>query len=76
MTKVTVKYIYGEKIDERDNEVGVLLGDKVLVTGGGIGLYNATQTEEQGVVVVDLDNNAEEHLHKQPDMLIELLSAV
>ncbi|MEK5107223.1 hypothetical protein MHI57_10765 [Cytobacillus sp. FSL K6-0129] len=77
MKKVTVKYIYGGKIDERDSEVGILLGNKVLVTGGGeIGLYDVTLTEDEGVVIIDLDNNAVQHLHKQPDMLINLLSAV
>ncbi|MGP9043147.1 hypothetical protein [Cytobacillus kochii] len=78
MKKVTVQYLFGGEISEVDNEEGILFPNgKVFVAGNGeLGLYEAQLTDEQGVVLVDLDRAGDEYMREDPSVLIDLLSAV
>lgn len=73
MKKVAVQYLFEGVINQRDNEPGVLFGDKVLVTEEGFGLYQAVKTDNPNVVIVDLDVNATDHLAENPTLLIDLI---
>ncbi|WP_427036622.1 hypothetical protein [Cytobacillus pseudoceanisediminis] len=73
MKKVTVQYRFENVINPRDNEPGVLFGDKVLVTEEGFGLYQAIKTDNPNVVIVDLDENVTDHLAENPTFLIDLI---
>ncbi|AND39596.1 hypothetical protein [Cytobacillus oceanisediminis] len=73
MKKITVQYLFEGVINQRDNESGVLFGDKVLVTEEGFGLYQAVKTDNPDVVIVDLDVNATDHLAENPTLLIDLI---
>ncbi|MCA1027830.1 hypothetical protein LCM23_17180 [Cytobacillus kochii] len=78
MKKVIVQYVYGGKVDKRDNEAGILFPNgKVFVAGNSeIGLYNAIISDKQGVVTVDLDNGGEEYMRHDPEVLIDLLAEI
>lgn len=73
MKKVTVQYKFENVINPRDNEPGVLLGDKVLVTAEGFGLYQAVKTDNPDVVIVNLDVNATDFLADKPALLVDLI---
>jgi len=75
MKKVTVQYVFEGVIDPRENEVGILLGDKVLVTGGQVSVYNASATADPNVVVVNLDADSTDFMYENPKLLIDLLVA-
>ncbi|MEC1157569.1 hypothetical protein [Cytobacillus horneckiae] len=78
MTKVTVRYIFEGVTSEADNESGILFPNgKVFVAGNGeLGLYEAQLTDEQGVVLVDLDKAGDEYMREDPSVLIDLMAAV
>lgn len=78
MEKVIVQYVYGGQIDKMDNEAGILFPNgKVFVAGNGeLGLYEAQLTDEQGVVLVDLDSAGDEYMRDDPTVLIDLMAAV
>lgn len=78
MRKVTVQYLFGGVICEAENEDGILFPNgKVFVAGGGeVGLYNAQETSEQGVVTVDLDSAGDEYMRDDPTVLIDLMAAI
>lgn len=75
MKKVTVQYVYEGKIDPRDNEVGVLIGDKVLVTDGQVSVFKAAATADPNVYTVNLDEDCTDLMHVNPSLLIDLLVA-
>ena len=57
---VTVKFLFEGEIRESENEMGLLIGDKVLLNGGQVSLYNAQKTEFPDTYVVDLDNDGQD----------------
>lgn len=70
MRKVTVQYVFEGKIDPRDNEVGVLIGDKVLVTDGQVSVFKAAATADPNVYTVNLDEDVPENLSLLIDLLV------
>ncbi|WP_057766088.1 hypothetical protein [Cytobacillus praedii] len=75
MRKVTVQYVFEGKIDPNENEVGVLFGDKVLVTGGQVSVYKAAATADPNVYTVNLDADSTDYMYVNPSLLIDLLVA-
>jgi hypothetical protein len=70
---VTVDFRYEGIIIENEREMGVLFGDKVLVTGNGeIGLYKAQATAMADLYLVDLDQDDRDYLVSS-EMLLDLV---
>ncbi|WP_071460757.1 hypothetical protein [Bacillus massilinigeriensis] len=74
MEKVTAMYVFEGKSFDSENEKGVLVGDKVLVSDNdGTRLYECQQTKDPSKVVVNLDVNDTNYLNGRPDMLLDLI---
>ncbi|WP_394136895.1 hypothetical protein [Cytobacillus oceanisediminis] len=73
MKKVTVQFVFDGVIRPQENLQGVLFGDKVLIAGGEVGLYQAVKTDNPDEVIVDLVANDTDYLSENPALLIELI---
>jgi len=74
---VTVKYIFEGKQLDRENEPGVLLpNNRVFVTKDFMSIYDAIETDDPNLYIVDLDVNPKDYFAEQGnDFLINLIVA-
>ncbi|PEL06735.1 hypothetical protein [Bacillus sp. AFS017336] len=74
---VVVEYRYEDHFREEENEIGVYCVEAgvVIVADaiGGVAIYHAHPSPTEGAVVVDLDNDGEDHLSDNPELLINLI---
>ncbi len=74
MVKVTVKCKYEGRMDEETMEGILLPSGKVFVANWeGCGLYQATETAEPGVVLIDLDENGTDYMANNPTVILDEL---
>ncbi|KAB2332925.1 hypothetical protein [Bacillus mesophilum] len=71
---VVVKYLFEGTINERENERGVLVGDKVFVHDDETGaqLLSVAKADKPNEVLVDLDADATNYL-TGPEQVIDLM---
>lgn len=77
MKKVIVTYLFDGIIRESENETGILFPNgKVFVEKNELGLYNATPTAKEGIVLVNLDADDNNFLKDEdPSNIIDLILA-
>jgi len=74
--KVVVEYKFQNEIDEEFKEIGVLFSNGMVMVAdpfGEVSLYTAYPSQNEGHVLVDLDDNSTDHLTDNPELLINLI---
>lgn len=70
----TVKFNFEGKIQEWETEKGVLLeGNKVLVTGDCVAVYEAEPTADPNVFIVDVDKGANNLIGRNTGAVIDII---
>lgn len=74
MKNITVKYLFEGKIQEDENERGILLDDnRALVTKEDIAIYEVEATSDPSVYIVNLEKGIHDYLMGNESMIIDLL---
>lgn len=74
MKNITVKYLFEGKIQEDENERGILLDNgRALVTVEHIAVYDVEPTSDPNVYIVNLEKGIHNFLTDNESMILDLL---
>lgn len=74
--KVTVEYKFKNEIDGEFKDIGVLFPNGMVMIAdsfGEVALYNALPSQNEGHVLVDLDEDGQDLLSDNPALLVNLI---
>ena len=74
--KVVIEYKFQNEIGEEFKEIGVLFSNGMVMVAdpfGEVSLYTAFPSQNEGCVLVDLDENGTDHLSDNPELLVNLI---
>ncbi|MFF3021203.1 hypothetical protein ACFVRR_00875 [Gottfriedia sp. NPDC057948] len=74
--KVIVEYKFQNKIDQEFKDIGVLFSNGMVMVAdasGEVSLYTAYPSQNEGCVMVDLDDDGQDLLSEQPELLVNLI---